>query len=214
MAASFLKYVGAPSTATGTSGFNLSPSPQGGQGAFGKVPGDIGLPTPQADLAAIYPNLSAQTGQLSGNIMSELQGTLSPETINSIQDNAARFGVSMGSPGSPFAGAQGLKNLGLSVEQQQKGGLADYLNAITGISKTQTVSPELQTQIAEQNSVWNAAPDPAAASAEQLKLLDKYLAETRGPAGGTGNAGVPWYNQGTGFFPGGKQVTHVIAGGV
>lgn len=204
MATSFLKYVGAPSTSTGTSGYNISPSPQGGQGAFGKVPGDIGLPNPQADLAAIYPNLSGQTGQLSKNIMSELQGELSPETINTIQDNAARFGISSGSPMSQFAGAAGLKNLGLSVEQQQKGGLADYLNAITGISKTQTVAPELQTQIAEQNAVWNAAPDPASAAAEQQKLLDKYIAETRGPAGGTGSAGVPWYQQGTGFYPGGQ----------
>lgn len=193
-------------TSTGTGGYNPSPSPHAGVSPFGMVPGSVGLPNPAGDLAGVYPNLSGQTGQLSKNIMSELQGELSPETINMIQDKAARFGVSMGSPGSPFAGAQGLKNLGLTVEQQQKGGLADYLNAITGISKTQTVSPELQTEIAQQNAVWNAAPDPAMAAAEQQKLLDKYLNETRGPAGGTGGVGAPWWQQGnTGverIFPG------------
>jgi hypothetical protein len=171
-------------TTTGTS-YNLSPAPRAGQGAFGKVPGTIGLPNPQADLAGVYPNLSGANAQVSKNIMGELSGELSPETIKTIQDQAARFGVMSGSPLSQFAGAAGLKNLGLSVEQQQKGGLADYLNAITGISKTQTVTPELQSEIAMQNAVYNAAPDPAAAAAEEQKLLDKYLQETRGPAGGT-----------------------------
>jgi hypothetical protein len=106
-----------------------------------------------------------------------------------------------GSPLSGFAGAAGLKNLGLSVEQQQKGGLADYLNAITGISKTQTVSPELQTETALQNSVFNAAPDPAMAAAQQQKLLDKYLQETKGPAGGTVPQGVTRRN----IYPGSAE---------
>lgn len=198
MANAFMKYVGSPGfgTTTGTSAFNPSPAPRGGQGAFGMVPGAIGLPNPQGDLAGVYPNLSGQTAQLSKNISSELAGELSPETVNMIQDKAARFGITSGSPLSQFAGAAGLKNLGLSVEQQQKGGLADYLNAITGIQKTQTVSPELQAEIAMQNAVYNAAPDPAMAAKEQQDLLDKYLAETRGPAGGTGGSATPWWQQG------------------
>jgi hypothetical protein len=186
-------------TSTGT--YNPSPSPRTGQGAYGLVPGAIGLPNPSADLSAVYPNLTGQNAQLSKNIMGELSGELSPETIKTIQDQAARFGVMSGSPLSGFAGAAGLKNLGLSVEQQQKGGLADYLNAITGISKTQTVSPELQTETALQNSVFNAAPDPAMAAAQQQKLLDKYLQETRGPAGGTVAQGVTRRN----IYPGSAE---------
>jgi hypothetical protein len=188
---------GAPAgTGSGTAN---SPAPHAGQGAYGLVPGDISNPNPFGDLSALYPNLSGANSQVSQNIQNELMGNLSPSTINNIRNNAASFGVSTGMPGSQFQGDQGLANLGLTTEKLQGQGLQDYLAAITGINKTQTVDPALQTQIATQNSVWNAAPDPAAAAKEQQKLFDEYLAKTMSPAGGTGagaNTGVPWYAQG------------------
>lgn len=180
--------------------YNVNPAPRGGQGAFGAVPGAVGLPSPARDLSALYPNLSGQNTQISKNVMSELMGELSPEAQRAIQDSAATFGVTSGMPGSGLAGFRGLRDIGRSVEELQGKGLQDYLNAVTGISKTQTVSPELQTEIATQNAVWGAAPDPAAAAAEQENLFEKYLQETKSPAGGTGQnplgANIPsWVSQ-------------------
>jgi len=126
-------------------------------------------------------------------------GQLSPSTINNIRNQAASFGVSSGMPGSQFQGYQGLANLGLTTEKLQGQGLNDYLAAITGINKTQTVDPALQTEIATQNSVWNSAPDPAAAAKEQQSLFDQYLKKTMSPAGGTGSgvtSNVPWWQRG------------------
>lgn len=155
------------------------------------------MPNPFGDLSAIYPNLSGTNSQVSQNILNELTGQLSPSTINNIRNNAASFGVSSGMPGSQFQGYSGLANLGLTTEKLQGQGLSDYLNAITGINKTQTVDPALQTEVNTQNSVWQAAPDPAAAAAAQQSLFDKYLAKLSSPAGGTGLiSSVPWYAQG------------------
>jgi hypothetical protein len=155
--------------------WNLSPGPRGGQGAFGAVPGNVGLPPVASQLGALFPQLPQANAQVSQNVMAGLRGELSPETIASIQDEAARFGVSSGVPLSDFAGARGLRNLGLSVEGTQRQGLQDYLNAITGISRTQMVDPALQSQIAEYNARMNAAPDPAAAARETQRLYTENL---------------------------------------
>lgn len=199
-----------PSTVTGTT---QSPTPQTGQGAYGKVPGDISNPNPFGDLSSLYPNLSGANSQISANILNELEGNLSPGTINNLRNHAASFGVSSGLPMSQFSGQQGLANLGLTTEKLQGQGLTDYLNAITGISKTQTVDPALQTEIATQNSVWNAAPDPEAAAKEQQNLFDQYLQKLQSPAGGTGagvgGSGRPWWQ--TGGTPA-VQVYHTPVG--
>lgn len=99
-------------------------------------------PSTQAyrNVSAIYPNLSESTGQASNNILHELQGELSPETINSIQDEAARFGILSGMPGSQFSGHRGLRNLGLTVQGTQGQGLQDFLNTLKGYSGTLTPS--------------------------------------------------------------------------
>lgn len=161
------------------------------------MPGAIAAPDPFGNLAALYPNLSGANSQISQNIMNELSGQLSPETISNIRNSAASFGVSSGMPLSDFSGHQGLANLGLTTEKLQGQGLQDYLNSITGISKTQTLDPALQTEVATQNAVWNAAPDPAQASEQQQNLFDEYIKKLSSPAGGTGvNANVPWYERG------------------
>lgn len=163
--------------------------------AFGTVPRPVAMPNPAADLAAQYPGLSEQNAQISSNIMSELEGQLSPETLNSIRDASAVYGVTSGMPGSGLQTNRTLRDLGLTTEQVQGKGLEDYLNAITGISRTQTVAPELQTEINTQNAIWASAPDPAMAARRQETLFDKYLRSLSGPAGGTGanplGAGAP-----------------------
>lgn len=176
-----------------------APGYAGGSSAiYGSKPQPIATPSPFNDLSSIYPNLSGTNASASSNIMNELNGVLSPSTINNIRNQAASFGVTTGLPGSQFQGYHGLENLGLTTEKMQQQGLQDYLSAITGISKTQTVDPNLQTEINTQNSVWNAAPDPAAAAQEQQSLFDKYLRQLQSPAGGTGvGLGVggraPWW---------------------
>ena len=193
-----------------------NPAPRAGQGAYGSVPGSIANPNPFGDLSALYPNLAGTNTQVSDNIMHELQGDLSPSTVNNIRNHAASFGVSSGMPGSQFQGYQGLANLGLTTEKLQGQGLQDYLSDITGLSKTQTVDPALQTEIATQNSVWNAAPDPAAAAKEQQNLFDEYLKKTMSPAGGTGaggGGGAPWWQSGSNaqFFAPNRGQSFVMA---
>lgn len=183
---------GGTSTAT-TGGFDPAPAPQAGQGPYGKVPGNIGVPNRFGDLASVFPGLGAANSLASGNIMNELRGELSPETVNAIRDEAASFGVSSGMPGSGFSGNRGLRNLGLSVEGQKQQGLKDYLGAITSISGTQTVSPELQTEIATQNSINRSAPDPEAAAKREQELFDKYLEKlSKSSAGSAGGPSATW----------------------
>jgi hypothetical protein len=156
------------------------------------------------------PGLGGLTSQASQNIMGELKGQLSPETIQMIQDHAASFGVGAGMPGSGFAINTGLRSLGLTAEQLQQQGLQNYLSTIQGVGGLQQ-NPALMAQIATQNAIWNSAPDPAAASAalqsqylQNLQygnnLANRYLpspsgyrgpvtlgpAPNYGPAGGTG----------------------------
>lgn len=184
---------GAPATTTyGTNpAFNLNPGPRSGAGAFGAVPGAIGAPNPFGDLSGVYPNLSGTNKQVSADILSKLSGTLSPETMNSIKNASAAWGVGAGVPGSGIQTSRGLRDIGLTSEQLQQQGLQDYASLIPTISRTQTVSPELQTQIAATNAQMAAAPDPTQAASYAKQLFDEYLAKlSGGPSGGTGGQGV------------------------
>lgn len=199
-----------PAVGAGTSQYNAAPSAQGGQGAYGKVPGDVAVPPSlwQQTESAV-PGLGGLTTQASQNILNELKGQLSPETIQMIQDHAASFGVGTGMPGSGFAINTGLRSLGLTAEQLQQQGLQNYLSTIQGVGGLQQ-NPALMAQIATQNAVWNAAPDPQAAAQalenqylrnlqSSYNLAQRYipggstagrgaipLGPAPGPAGGTG----------------------------
>ncbi len=168
--------------------YNIAPTPHPGQGAFGLVPGNIGMPDPYGDLSAIYPNLSGTNAQVSGDILSKLRGELSPNTINAIQDAAAGFGVASGMPGSGLQFNKSLRDIGTTSEQVQQQGLQDYASLIPVISGTQTVNPALQAEIATQNSINMAAPDPSSAASYAESLFNKYLQQLN-PAGGTGGGG-------------------------
>ena len=185
-------YPGAPKRPTpaapGTSGsdFNLHPSPTGGNGAYGLVPGQLGLPDPYKDLSGVLPNLSGLNAQAGQDVLGQLSGQLSPETINQLQDQAAQFGITSGMPGSNLAGRSGLKNLGLSVEGLQNQGLQNYNSLIPTVSHTQTVSPDLQNNIADRNSIFASAPDPGAAA----RAAEDAFNRGRGPMAGFGGGGA------------------------
>jgi len=158
-----------------TGGFNLSPAPTSGQGAYGKVPGQLGLPDPAGDLASVYPNLSGTNEEVSNAILRQLRGELSPETVANIQDSAASFGVASGMPGSGLATSRGLRDIGLATEQVQQQGVQNYQSVLPTVSGTQTVSPAQQSEIALQNAINAAAPDPQAAAQQTQALFNDYL---------------------------------------
>lgn len=147
----------------------------GGGGPFGSRIGPIAMPQPAADLAAQYPNLSASNIALSGDILSQLKGELSPETIRNIVDLSAAYGVSSGMPGSGLARNLIPRDIGLSTETLEQQGLQSYESALPIISRTQTVTPELQAEIEATNAYNMAAPDPASASAYAMGLYERYL---------------------------------------
>jgi hypothetical protein len=160
----------------------------GGSSIFGSVPAQLPMPNPYKDLSAVYPNLSGTNAQASAAILSKLKGQLSPDTVSAINDAAARFGVASGMPGSGLAHNRTLRDLGLTSEQEQQQGLADYASLIPAISGTQTVRPETQFGINETNSINAAAPNPTAANTYAQSLFDKYLKML----GGSGGSASTW----------------------
>ncbi len=177
----------------GQSAYNTQvyPQPLSYSGTFGGVPGSIGIPNPYQDLSSVYPNLSGTNAATSQALLSELQGQVSPETQALLQDKAAAFGVSSGMPGSGLARNRNLRDLGLTSEGLQQQGLQNYGNIVRSVSGTQTVSPDLQSQIAARNAQVLAAPIPAQAASYAQQLFDQYLNALRRPGGGTGGIGSP-----------------------
>lgn len=150
--------------------------------------------------------------------MGELQGVLSPETIKTIQDHAAQFGITSGMPGSGLEGMAGLRSLGLNVEALQQQGLGQYGNLLQGLAGTQ-LNPALIAQIQSENAIRASMPDPAAAAAQlqrnYMNALQQFqgggysssprwggtnvLSPAPGPFGGTSPASpyrFPEYNPG------------------
>ncbi len=176
--------------------YNFSPSPTTGKGAYGKVPGTVGLPPNIYEgVTSVYSGLPALTGGAGDIIKRQMAGELSPETINRIQDEAAAFGVASGMPSSQFSGYRGLRNLGLSVEGRQQQGLDNYSKFLSSLGQTVT-DPNLAASIGSSNAALNAAPDPEAAFKAQLaaylKAMQQAAAAGRNPGGGM---------QGMGFVP-------------
>jgi hypothetical protein len=212
----------APGATPPPTGYNLNPTPTSGAGVFGAVPGQLGLPDPGGDLAKRIPGLAGLNSAASANIAAQLGGELPQDVLNQIQDAAARFGVASGMPGSGLAGNRSLRDVGLNSLQQQQAGLGN-LNAFSSqVSGTQTLSPALQAEIASQNAINAAAPDPSLAGGYAKSLYDQYLASVgRGGGGGTttisgGTSRVmppqsfaPFYS---GFSSGNRQTTNGMPG--
>jgi len=187
--------------------FNLNALPRTGQGPFGLVPGNIGLPSPYQDIAGVFPNLSGNLGALSGNISSDLAGELDPQTIAMLQNTAAQFGIGAGVPLSPFSGSRGLRHLGLTAEHQRQQGAQNLLSGLPTIANTLTVKPETQLEVANRNAVLNAAPDPEKAAREAQRLFELYLSRLGGGrqggmsfGGGGGGGGSQPRNANAGVF--------------
>lgn len=180
-----------PNIPTAPTGFNVSPPPTTGQGAFGMVPGQLGMPDPFGDISGVYPGLKSANQAISRNIASELSGSLSPQTTNALWDIANRFGVASGMPGAGLFSNAFLGNIAGAIEGRKRQGLEDYSRFVPTLAGTQTVQPALQTQIALQNAVNAAAPDPSQSASYAQQLFNRYANSLGGgsgmrPSGGTG----------------------------
>lgn len=179
----------APTVPTAPSArFNLNPTPQAGTGPFGTVPGPLGLPDPYGDISHVVPGLPAMNNSASSAILSKLNGQLSPGTLNALKNAQATFGVQSGMPGSGLSWNSLFGNIAGASEAQQAQGLEQYRGFIPTVAGTQTVNPALQNEIATQNAVDAAAPNPAEAQSYAASLFNRYLNQMRGPGGGTSNS--------------------------
>jgi hypothetical protein len=202
------------------SSFSLNPAPQSGAGAAGLVPGNLTAPNSTYQQLSQIPGFSGLSSSAIGDTQSQLNGSLSPQTQNLLQNKAASLGVSMGqaggqgATGNTFTTQNLLDNLGITSEQLQNQGLSNF-NTLSSTTGQQQLSPELQSSIQEQNAVNAATPNPAAAQSEALSLYQQYLslANPKAPqsqfqqasAAGGGDAFLPAgstdWKSGTGFSP-------------
>jgi hypothetical protein len=143
---------------------------------------------------------------VSGAVGSELAGRLSPEAINIIQNKSASRGVGSGMPLSGFSGNQFLASLGLSSEDLIHQGVGDYNNLTSTLGATQQ-NPNTLVDIATQNAIDAAAPNPQAAQSYAQSLFDKYMNQSKGslgtvPYGSTGTPDDYFTPAGVGFNAG------------
>ena len=179
--------------------YNVNPAPTSGSGPFGLVPGATSLPNPSADLSGQIPGLSGLNSQAAQTIASKLGGSISPATMNALQNAAATFGVGSGMPGSGLALNKLFGNIAGFTENQAQQGLQDYNSFVPTVSGTQTVSPALQTSVSQSNAQLGAAPSPGASQLYAQQLFNQYLQAMRGPGGGTrGPTVMPSGGSGTG----------------
>jgi hypothetical protein len=172
-------------------GYNANPSPQGGSGLFGAVPGAVQMPNPFSDLSKVYPNLAASNTAASGDVMSNLSGILSPDVLNQIQTAGAQNAFSQGLSGSGFAGNELLDAVGQASQQEQSTGEGQYNTVIPQITQSQTVAPSTEAEIAESNAISAAAPNPT------LSGLANIFGDLAGFGSGGGFGGL------SGLFGGG-----------
>jgi hypothetical protein len=151
-----------------------------GANVFGSNVSPVAMPNPAADLGGQFANLSGTNNSISSMINGQLNGQLSPDTIDAIRNQGAAWGVSAGMPGSQSSSNNMLKNLGLNTMQVQQQGLQNYNSTIPTISKTQTVDPSLQADVNLQNNVNSAAPNPTAAGTYSQSLFQSYLDKLSG----------------------------------
>lgn len=183
--------------------YNPYPQPTGGSNtAFGMVPGQIALPNPAGDLGNQITNLPWLNDSIFGNLYDQSRGIIPQSDVNYLTDQGAAAAVAGGMPGlSPgtFFGNRNARNLGLLSYLLQQQAAQQYPSLVGAVSQTQTVNPALQSQIAEQNALNAAAPNPQMAQSYAQKLYSDYLASARGPGGGTsgitGPGGGSWWDR-------------------
>lgn len=150
------------------SSYNVNPSPQGGQGIFGGVPGPVSLPNPALDLSKVYPDLTKTNLAAQGAVGGELEGNVSPLTMDFFKDRSAEHAAGSGMPYAGFFDNDLLSKIGKYSLGQQNNGAADANSLTRATAGTETVSPGTQAALAMQNATMAAAPDPTTAAIVNL----------------------------------------------
>jgi hypothetical protein len=140
-----------------------TPTPTSGTGIFGQVPGALPTPNPFASVAAAFPATQQAQQQGASNILSELEGQLSPQTLATIQNQGAAWGVQSGMPGSGVQTNWDLAKAAQVSQGEQQTGLQQYNSMAGNSSQYLTVNPALESDIQQINAIDAASPNPAEA---------------------------------------------------
>lgn len=160
-------------------GFNLSPSPGTGAGAYGMVPGQTQAPPSIfQQVGNAVPGANGLAQGSATNIATQQAGMLSPGTSSLLQNNAAAMGVTAGQPGglpgNTISNQNLLTNMGLTSEGMSQQGDQSYLSFLSGVGGAQ-LKPSLLTDISQSNANLASAPGPqAAAQQQQANLMQMY----------------------------------------
>lgn len=143
-----------------------------GRSAYGVVPNQTALPDRKAQLEKLGVPVNQLNQSLSNNALNDLNGNVSYQPS---LDYSAALGVGTGLQGSEFAKRAGAADYLTRVEQAKQRGATEGLNTLNGISSTQTVSPETQIQLGQENANLAAAPDPQKATNAALSAYQSSL---------------------------------------
>lgn len=132
-----------------------------GRTAYGVVPEQTALPDRKAQLSALGVPVDQINSALTSNALADLRGDVSYEPS---MNYSANMGIATGLQGSEFARRAGAADYLSRVEAAKQRGATNATNALGAISATQTVSPETQISLDQQNKQLAAAPDPQMAA--------------------------------------------------
>jgi hypothetical protein len=179
-----------------TPAYNLYPNPTQGTGtAYGAVPGVIGAPDPFGDLSKVFDALPGVNKTLGTNLQANALGIISPGSRNALNIEAAQKNYGRGFGGGPMAGLSDNDLFGNIVDYSnklQQQAVQNYNSLIPTISKTQTVDPNLLTQIADRNATLRSAYSPVQHELNAERLFNDYLAKVHGPGGGISFGAQPY----------------------
>lgn len=154
-------------------------------------------------LEQAIPGFSGLTSGASQIIQDAMSGRVPGDVQRIIRDRAAVQAQASGMPGAGAGSLHGnleLRDLGLTSLGQKQQGFNDLLQMLTGFSGTAAPTFGQLQDNETSRAVLSAAPDPAAAAAEQERLFNKY---SRPAAGTTASAGggaspfnVTWFQNG------------------
>lgn len=155
--------------------YSVNPGTQAGSGAYGSVPGLIGLPPNlYSQTSGQFPAVNQGGTNATNFIQSETAGQVAPETQNLLQEKAAAMGVASGSPNmgaGSFSGNNFTESLGLDSQNLAHQGVSDYMSFITG-QGSQMTDPNLAFGVAQQNAVDASAPNPSLSAAQLQSNLN------------------------------------------
>lgn len=176
--------------------------------AYGTVPLPTALPDRQAQLQALGVPVNQLNQALTSNALNDLMGNVSYQPS---QNYAAARGIQTGLQGSEFANRIGASDYLNRVDAARQRGATNALNALQGITSTQTISPETQIQLGQDNATLASAPDPQMAANAALgayqSALNKASSYYSTPSSGGGGGGYAPLSSNRGstqnYFPSG-----------